>query len=166
MLAAVQRVDGVSDARVVTLSAGGEAQPRVVDGMAQIQATLGDPADSTAAEQTVARVRTAVHAVPGASALVGGFTAVNLDTQTASDRDRNVIIPVMLVVIAVILALLLRTLVAPLLLIATVVLSFVATLGLCARLFSYVFGFAGTEARSCCSPSSSWWPWASTTTSS
>jgi RND superfamily putative drug exporter len=114
--------------------------------MAQIQATLADPADSTAAEQTVARVRSAVHAVPGADALVGGFTAVNLDTQAASDRDRNVIIPVILAVIAVILALLLRTLVAPLLLIATVVLSFAATLGLCALLFEYVFGFAGTEA--------------------
>ena len=48
--------------------------------------------------------------------------------------------------IAVILALLLRTLVAPLLLIATVVLSFAATLGLCALLFTYVFGFAGADA--------------------
>jgi RND superfamily putative drug exporter len=146
VLAAVRGVDGVTDARVLPADPRSATEPKVVDGMAQIQATLGDPADSTAAEQTVARLRTAVHDVPGAEALVGGFTAVNLDTQTASDRDRNVIIPVILVVIAVILALLLRTLVAPLLLIATVVLSFAATLGLCALLFEYVFGFAGTEA--------------------
>ncbi len=68
-----------------------------------------------------------------------------MDTADASVRDRNVIIPVVLLVIAVILALLLRALVAPVLLIATVVLSFLATLGLCALLFTYVFDFPGVD---------------------
>ena len=126
---AARGVAGVTDVRVVPADPRAAGEPRVVDGMVQLQATLAAPADSAEAEEAVGRVRTAVHAVPGAEALVGGFAAVNLDTRMASERDRNVIIPVVLAVIAMILALLLRTLVAPLLLIATVVLSFAATLG-------------------------------------
>ncbi|WP_425565544.1 MMPL family transporter [Pilimelia columellifera] len=141
--AAVRATEGVSDVRVVP-DAGGPA-PKVVDGWAQVQATLTAALDSDAAEQTVERLRTATHAVPGADALVGGFTAVSLDTRTAAERDQRVIIPVILLVIAVILALLLRSLMAPALLIATVVLSFAATLGICALLFEYVFGFAGSD---------------------
>ncbi|MFB9235981.1 MMPL family transporter [Plantactinospora siamensis] len=123
-----------------------EPAPKVVDGRVQLQATLAAPADSQQAEETVRKIRTAVHAVPGAQAVVGGFTAIDLDTADASVRDRNVIIPVVLAVIAVILALLLRSIVAPLLLIVTVVLSFLATLGLCSLLFTYVFGFPGVDA--------------------
>ena len=55
------------------------------------------------------------------------------------------IIPLVLLVILVVLALLLRSLVAPLLLVATVVLSFVATLGACALVFRHVFGFPGAD---------------------
>ncbi|MEV6521082.1 MMPL family transporter [Longispora sp. NPDC051575] len=121
------------------------APPKVVDGLVRIDATLTDPADGDAAAETVRRLREAVHAVPGASAVVGGFTAVQLDTRAASRRDLTVIIPLVLALITLILALLLRSLLAPLLLIGTVVLSFVATLGLCTLLFEYVFGFAGAD---------------------
>ena len=55
------------------------------------------------------------------------------------------IIPLVLLVVFVILALLLRAIVAPLVLIATVVLSFVAALGLSALIFDNVFGFAGAD---------------------
>ena len=55
------------------------------------------------------------------------------------------IIPAVLVVILLVLAVLLRALVAPLLLVGTVVLSFFATLGVCALVFDHVFGFAGTD---------------------
>ena len=51
----------------------------------------------------------------------------------------------MLVVVFVILGLLLRAIVAPLLLIATVVLSFAAALGVSALVFDHVFGFAGAD---------------------
>ena len=50
--------------------------------------------------------------------------------------------------ILVILAVLLRALLAPVLLILTVVLSFLATLGLCALIFKYLFGFPDSSARS------------------
>ncbi|AVT40738.1 MMPL family transporter [Plantactinospora sp. BB1] len=120
--------------------------PKVVDGRVQLQATLTAPADSAEAEQTVRELRVAVHGVPDADAVVGGSAAIGVDTADANTRDRNVIIPSVLGVIAVILALLLRALLAPILLILTVVLSFLATLGLCAFLFRYAFGFPGVDA--------------------
>ena len=77
--------------------------------------------------------------------LVGGGTAVVQDIKTESARDTRVIIPAILVVIFLVLVLLLRAVVAPLLLVGTVVLSFFATLGVCALVFDHVFGFAGAD---------------------
>ena len=87
-----------------------------------------------------------MHAVPQAQALVGGTTAINLDVQRAAVRDRNIIIPIVLVVVFLILMLLLRAIVAPLLLIATVVLSFASALGASALVFRHIFGFNGADA--------------------
>ncbi|HSP36712.1 MAG TPA: MMPL family transporter [Frankiaceae bacterium] len=115
------------------------------DGRTVLTAALTSPFDTDAAAATVRRLRTAVHAVPGAGALVGGQTAINLDTNDASARDRNVIIPIVLVVILVVLGLLLRALVAPLLLIASVVASFAAALGVSSIFFNHVFEFAGAD---------------------
>ena len=120
-------------------------RPAARAGYAYLEGTLTAPPDSQAAYTTIDRVRSATHAVPGASALVGGTTAVNLDVQRAAAHDRNLIIPLILVVVFGILALLLRALVAPLILIATVVLSFAAALGVSAVFFNHVFGFGGAE---------------------
>ncbi|HEV8372250.1 MAG TPA: MMPL family transporter, partial [Actinomycetota bacterium] len=98
-------------------------------GLMRVGVVLADPADSPAAERTIRRLRDAVHAISGADALVGGLTATNLDVATAARHDRAVVIPLVLAVVFVVLAVLLRALVAPLLLIATVVLSFLAALG-------------------------------------
>ncbi|WP_137872238.1 MMPL family transporter [Rhodococcus sp. Q] len=116
-----------------------------IDGRTVVNATLADSYDSPEALATVDRLRDAVHAVPGADALVGGSTAATADVQAASVRDRNVIIPIVLAVIFVVLALLLRALLAPVILIATVVLSFAATLGVCGFVFTHVFHFAGAD---------------------
>ncbi|MFI7573903.1 MMPL family transporter [Micromonospora sp. NPDC049497] len=143
-------VPGVAAVRPVTAERAGppeeNAPPKVVDGRVQLEATLADPPDSDGAERTIRDLRVAVHAVPNSDSVVGGFTAINVDTSDASRRDQNVIIPVVLVVIAIILALLLRAVLAPILLIATVLLSFAATLGLCALIFRYVFDFPGVDA--------------------
>ncbi|GAB3335563.1 MMPL family transporter [Micromonospora halotolerans] len=139
-----QGVPGVSSVQPFSRQ-GPTGSPEVVDGRVQLQATLADPPDSNGAEHALRELRVAVHRVPGADAVIGGFTAINVDTADASTRDRNVIIPVVLLVIAVILALLLRALLAPVLLIATVVLSFLATLGLCALIFRYVLDFPGVD---------------------
>jgi len=114
-------------------------------GYAYLQGTLTSPPDSQAAYATIDRVRSRVHAVPGAHALVGGTTAINLDAAHASAHDNKLIIPLILAVVFLILGLLLRALVAPLILIATVVLSFAAALGVSAFFFNHVFGFAGAD---------------------
>ena len=114
-------------------------------GHAYLTGTLTTAPDSQAAYNTIDRVRTAVHAVPGANALVGGNTAINLDVKRASAHDRTVIIPVILAVVFLILALLLRALIAPIILIATVVLSFAAALGVSALMFNNVFNFGGAD---------------------
>ncbi len=119
--------------------------PVYKDGLAFMQGTLTAPPDSQAAKDTVDRVRDAVHEVPGAQARVGGGTAIALDTLRASTSDNRLIIPIVLVVVFLILMLLLRAVVAPLVLIGTVVLSFGAALGLSALLFTHVFGFAGAD---------------------
>ena len=119
--------------------------PVVRAGHAYLEGTLTSPPDTQAAYDTIDRARAAVHAVPGADAMVGGNTAVNLDVNRASAHDRKVIIPLILVVVLVILGLLLRALVAPLILTATVVLSFAAALGVSAFFFNHVFGFGGAD---------------------
>jgi RND superfamily putative drug exporter len=121
-------------------------RPQVIAGHDYLQATLTSAPDSQAAYTTIDQARTAVHAVPGADALVGGTTAVNLDVQRASAHDRNLVIPIILAVVLVILMLLLRALVAPLMLMATVVLSFAAALGVSSLFFNHVFHFGGADA--------------------
>ncbi|GAA1784160.1 MMPL family transporter [Actinomadura chokoriensis] len=120
--------------------------PMTVNGLVKYEAVLKDPADSEAARTTIDRLRTAVHDVPSADAKVGGTTATALDIKRASARDNKVIIPIVLAVVFLILVALLRAVVAPLLMIGTVVLSFLASLGACAVIFQEGFGFEGTDA--------------------
>ena len=123
----------------------GVTPPAARAGHAYLQGTLTSPPDSQTAYATIDRVRAAVYAVPGAGAQVGGAAAINLDVARASAHDRNLIIPLILAVVFIILALLLRALVAPLILTATVVLSFVAAMGVSAFFFNHVFGFGGAD---------------------
>ncbi len=165
--AAARDVEGVDSAFPVDATGRpAPGKPLVVDGRVRIDATLADAADSDAARETLARLRTAVHAVPGSDALVGGSTAQQYDTQRTAARDRALIVPVVLAIILVILVALLRSLVLPLLLVATVALNFAATLGVSALVFEHVLGFTGTDSSVPLYASSSWWRSASTTTSS
>ncbi|MFF8828624.1 MMPL family transporter [Streptomyces sp. NPDC015131] len=144
---AAKGTGGVASAAPVTASGRpGGGPPLVVDGRVRIDATLRDAADSTAATRTVERLRERVHAVPGADALVGGYTAQRYDTQQTAARDRTVIVPVVLGIILLILVLLLRSLLVPVLLVATVALNFLATLGVSALVFERLLGFSGTDA--------------------
>ncbi|MFD7023803.1 MMPL family transporter [Promicromonospora sukumoe] len=119
-------------------------EPVVSDGAVLLQGTLGDAADSLAAEQTVRDLR-AAYADELPSALVGGESATDLDTNEASIRDRTVIVPIVLVVILLILMLLLRSILAPVLLILTTVLSFGTAMGVSALVFDGVFKFPGAD---------------------
>ncbi|MFE7273141.1 MMPL family transporter [Streptomyces sp. NPDC057623] len=113
------------------------------EGQVLFEATMTAPADSEAAKQTVERVRDAVHAVPDADAQVGGGTAALLDMDEATTHDNILIIPLVLLVVLLILVALLRALIAPLLLIGTVILSFTAALGISALAFRHLFDYAG-----------------------
>jgi RND superfamily putative drug exporter len=120
-------------------------RPQVKDGLAYLEGTLTSSADSQAGFDTVDRLRASVHAIPGAEAKVGGGSAVNLDIQRATRHDRNLVVPLVLLVVLVVLGLVLRAVISPLLLVATVVLSFAAALGVSALAFDHLFGFAGAD---------------------
>jgi putative drug exporter of the RND superfamily len=77
--------------------------------------------------------------------LVGGPTAEEADLRAAIDRDTKLLVPLVLLVVFAILVVLLRSLVAPLMLMATVVLSFFAALGLALLTFSLFADFPGED---------------------
>ena len=113
------------------------ATPTVVDGQVLLQATLVDAPDSDEAQDVVREMRDTVHAIDPEVA-VGGTTATAIDTNDASDRDRALIIPIVLLVISIILMLLLRSFVAALLLLATTVLSYYTALGVGAVILGWM----------------------------
>ena len=144
---AARRTAGVDSAGAVSASGRpGAGEPLVVDGRVRIDVTLEDAADSDAAKETVERLRENLHAVPGADALVGGYTAQQYDTQQTAAQDRTLIVPVVLGIILLILVLLLRSVLVPVLLVATVALNFLATLGVSTLVFEHLLGFGGTDA--------------------
>ena len=118
---------------------------KIVDGQVLLNATLKVAPDSVEARNTIPLIRDAVHAIDK-DILVGGGTAVQFDTDVASRHDNRVIIPIVLIIIGIILGLLLRSILAAALLLLTVVLSFMATLGVCQLVFENVFGFKGADA--------------------
>ena len=120
------------------------ATPTVSGGDVMLQLTLKDKADSLEAERTVTDLRSSLHSVDP-SIVVGGQTATALDSNLTGTRDRNLIIPVVLVVITLILMLLLRSVVAPLLLTLTTLLSFGTALGVSSLLFNHVLRFPGAD---------------------
>jgi len=130
---AVKKVDGIASARV---TASG-------NGVAQIDAVLESAPGSEQAREAVLAVRDAVADFPDTH--VGGGDAEALDERTAAERDRLVILPLILGLVLVALVLLLRSLVAPLLLVATVLATYAASLGASWWLFTHVFDFAAMD---------------------
>ena len=100
---------------------------------------------ATATFDQVPALRRAVKAAGGSSVLVGGPTAEAYDYRKSATRDNFVVLPLALLVVFVILAILLRSLLAPLLLVASVILSFFAALGTGIFFFEHVFGFPGVD---------------------
>jgi RND superfamily putative drug exporter len=124
----MERLDEVKLALPVPAGAGGSPKSVVVIVL------RGSPYSGEAAED-VAAIRERLHEIaPGG--LLGGIPAENYDIEQTNARDTRLIVPLILLVVALILAAVLRALVAPAYLIATVVLSFAATLGLCTFAFS------------------------------
>ncbi len=145
------------DAREVTQTAAGvpgvaAAQPTREDGdLTEIRVVLdtddtddgaggaGDAGHGEAAQETVLALRDALAQTP--DTWVGGPTAELIDEADATARDRRVIIPVILAVVLLGLGLILRSVVAPLILVSTVLATYVASLGIAWVIFTRVFGF-------------------------
>ena len=117
---------------------------KIVNGKAILNLTLDKAPDSVEAGNEVPEIRRLAKAAD-ATALVGGTSAVYFDIRTANNQDNRTIIPIILFVITLILGLLLRSILSAVLLLGTVVLSYFATLGVCALVFNHVFGFAGGD---------------------
>ncbi|SHM94708.1 MMPL family transporter [Cryptosporangium aurantiacum] len=132
-VAAATGVEGVADVADARISEDGRT--------ALIAATLADRPDSAAAQQTVERLR---DAVDDTGAQVTGQTAAQLDTEHATDRDHRVLMPLILAVVFLVLVVLLRAIVAPLLLIASVVLSYAAAMG-AAAVILHLIGYPRLE---------------------
>ncbi len=125
--AAAARIDGVASARV------GLTSPST----AQVDVVLGAEPGTDASDAAVRAVRSAVRQVPGADAVVGGSVA-GLDRDAAAGRDARLLIPLILVLVAVVLVAVLRCLVAPAVIMLSVVTSFGAALGGSWLLLRYV----------------------------
>ncbi len=135
----LRRVDGVA--------AAGPTGNRSTNGqLAEVNAILeDDPLDKSGLD-VVPRMRDALSDLPnGVTALVGGTSAINYDVDQANQRDIEIIVPLALLVMAVVLAILLQALVAPLVLLASVILSFGCTLGLSILFIRHVVGDAGFD---------------------
>ena len=111
----------------------------------KFEATLEEDPLSTAGFDLIPGIRDAAGEAGGDDVLVGGSTAEEHDLRESSARDNRLIVPIALIVVFLILVALLRAVVAPLVLIATVVFSFAAALGLGAFFFEFVFDFPGMD---------------------
>ncbi|MGW3789893.1 MMPL family transporter, partial [Micromonospora arida] len=134
-------LDIVKGTRGVAMAIPGQTK----GGWADISVFPTDAPDTVAEYDTIKRVRTAVHAVSGAEAIVGGPSAENLDTEVTTSRDEKLVIPLVLAVVLIVLGLLLRAVVAPLILMATVVVSFAAAFGGSVFVFDTILGFKGID---------------------
>lgn len=118
---------------------------RMGEAGALVEMTLDSDPFSTRAIAAIPGLRDAARAAGGDGVLVGGETAERYDQRQAARHDDLVVIPLTLLVVLAILIVLLRALVAPLMLTATVVLSFGASLGVGALAFEHLLGFNGTN---------------------
>lgn len=109
-----------------------------------LMVTLTDAASSVEARNTIDRLRQSVEA-EHPEVMFGGVSAIQLDTNTASRHDLMVVIPLILVAVTIVLMLLLRSIMAPIILLLTTLLSFGATIGISALLFNNVWGFPGAD---------------------
>ena len=148
MSTALKGAPGVSEVspQLDGLVLPGQPVPQIaeVNGKVILNLTLDKAPDSVEAGNDVPEIRRIAKSVD-ASALVGGTSAVYFDVRTANSQDNRTIIPIVLLVITLILGLLLRSILSAVLLLGTVVLSYFATLGVCALVFNHIFGFPGGD---------------------
>ena len=146
--AAIKNAPGVTDVTPMLdgMEIPGQPTPeiKIVNGRAILNVTLNKVPDSVEAGNDIPKIRELAKGADS-TALVGGTSAVYFDVRAANNRDNKTIIPIILLVITLILGLLLRSILSAVVLLGTVVLSYFATLGVCALVFNHIFGFAGGD---------------------
>ena len=115
------------------------------DDIAQLDVVLDADPESAESFAIIADLRTALDDLGDGSGLVGGIDAEGLDLRDAQQRDQNLVIPLILVLVLAVLIVLLRSLLAPLLLLVAVIASFFSAVGIGSILFETVFGFPGVD---------------------
>ncbi len=133
VLAAVQGSPGVASAEISAEGAG----------ITQIDAVLDADPGTPAAKQVLTTLRSDLESF--GDTYVGGNEAEALDSGDAAQRDRLVILPLILVLVLGALLVLLRSVVAPIILVLTVLATYLAALGASWWIFTGVFGFEALD---------------------
>ncbi len=133
--AIAEKVPGVAEVTV------GENNGEVVALSVVLDATAG----SEEAYQSIRDLRTELAELSDANPLVGGLDAEQLDVKTAYENDQLLVIPLILILVFLVLVLLLRSLLAPVLLLATVVGSFFAAMGASWLIFQNLLGLPALD---------------------
>ncbi|MFC0582989.1 MMPL family transporter [Micrococcoides hystricis] len=117
---------------------------KVVEDKVLLSANLKHPADSDESKAVVTQLRDELRG-EDPDVLVGGETAVFVDTTETAQRDLVLLVPLILAAVFVILIILLRSFLAPLLLIIATTISFFTALGVSSLVFTHIFGFSGAD---------------------
>nr|WP_107906627.1 MMPL family transporter [Streptomyces chartreusis] len=115
-------------------------QGRTGDGWTEISVLATAAPQSAGETATIEALRDRLE-----GSYVGGASAEQLDLKDTNARDRLVVVPIVLLSVLLILVVLLRSLVAPLILVAAVVAVWAAALGIGGLVFEPLFGFEGTD---------------------
>ncbi|MEU7591344.1 efflux RND transporter permease subunit [Micromonospora sp. NPDC049230] len=150
-------VRAVTDAATAVPGVASARPGAAGDAVAQVDVVLDAEPGTTASDRAIEALREAVAAVPDSAppaaagadapsgAIVGGSVAATYDSDEANDSDLRLILPIILLLVAGVLVLLLRGLLAPVLLVLTVIASFFASLGAAWLLFDHVLGFPALD---------------------
>jgi RND superfamily putative drug exporter len=133
--ALVENVDGVASVSI------GESDGTIT----QLNVILDAEGQSEEAYAAINLMRDEVDKATGADAKVGGLDAQALDVKDTYAHDQLVVIPLILILVFIVLVILLRSFVAPVLLLATVVASFFASMGAGWFIFTNILGFAALD---------------------
>ena len=133
--ALVENVDGVASVSI------GESNGTIT----QLNVILDAEGQSEEAYAAINLIRDEVDKATGADAKVGGLDAQALDVKNAYANDQLIVIPLILILVFIVLVILLRSFVAPVLLLATVVASFFASMGAGWLIFTNVLGFPALD---------------------
>ena len=139
---AIKEVKGVDSVEIAKTFEGEALTDGIIN---KINVVLTGASRSEEAYKSIVDIRAAVKDVAGADAKVGGQDAQYLDVKNAYAHDQGLLIPIILALVFLVLVLLLRSIVAPVLLLLTVVASFFASLGAGWLVFVNIFHFPGLD---------------------